>query len=76
MVNLRFLPTEEFISTVIIPVAKSSSLERPLEEFIRKLDYRFQHELTLEERGAWKNAMEFLAGKPGIFPNDMRHDTP
>jgi hypothetical protein len=55
---------------------KAQALRDTLDEFIRKLDYRFQHELTLEERGAWKNAMEFLAGKAGIFANDMRHDAP
>jgi hypothetical protein len=52
---------------------KAQTLRDTLEEFVRKLDYRFQHELTSEESGSWKVAMEFLAGKPGIFPNE-RHD--
>ncbi|HWP59858.1 MAG TPA: DUF6062 family protein [Candidatus Acidoferrales bacterium] len=53
---------------------KAHALRETLEEFIRKLDHRFQRELTVEERGAWKVAMEFLAGKPGVFTNEMRHD--
>jgi hypothetical protein len=51
--------------------SKAQALRDTLEEFIRKLDHRFQHQLTTEERGAWKVAMEFLGGKPGVFPNEM-----
>ncbi|MBI4283385.1 MAG: hypothetical protein HY663_02815 [Chloroflexi bacterium] len=56
-----------------LQLVKSQSLRGTLEEFIRKQDYRFQHEITSEEAKAWRVAMEFLAGKPGIFPNEMGH---
>ncbi len=53
---------------------KAQALRDTLEEFIRKLDHRFEHELTSKERGSWKVAMEFLVGKPGVFTNEMgRH---
>jgi len=53
---------------------KSQSLRERLEEFIRKQDRRFQHEITADEAKAWRVAMEFLAGKPGVFNNEMRTD--
>jgi len=56
-----------------LQLAKSQSLRGTLEEFIRKQDYRFQHEITSEEAKAWRVAMEFLAGKPGVFANEMGH---
>ena len=45
---------------------KSRSLRERLEEFIRKQDRRFQQEITADEAKAWRVAMEFLVGKPGI----------
>ena len=57
-----------------LQLVKSQSLRGVLEEFIRKQDYRFQHKITSEEAKAWRVAMEFLAGKPGIFTNEIGHD--
>lgn len=53
---------------------KARSLRDTLEEFIRKQDHRFRHEITSEEAKAWRVAMEFLSGKPGVFANEMKHD--
>ncbi len=53
---------------------KSRSLRERLEEFIRKQDRRFQQEITADEAKAGRVAMEFLAGKPGVFNNEMRTD--
>ncbi|MBI2348857.1 MAG: hypothetical protein HYV05_09420 [Deltaproteobacteria bacterium] len=56
-----------------LQTAKSGSLRTTLEEFIRKQDHRFQKEITQAEAKAWKVAMEFVAGKPGVFTNEMGH---
>jgi hypothetical protein len=53
---------------------KSQSLREWLEEFIRKQDRRFQQEITADEAKAWRVAMEFLVGKPGVFNNEIRGD--
>ena len=53
---------------------KSQSLRERLDEFIRKQDRRFQHEITADETKAWRVAMEFLVGKPGVFNNEIRTD--
>jgi len=57
-----------------LQVGKSQSLRTVLEEFIRKQDHRFRDEITAEERNAWKVAMEFVVGKPGVFTNELGHD--
>ncbi|MBI4528908.1 MAG: hypothetical protein HY695_34355 [Deltaproteobacteria bacterium] len=54
--------------------AMAQSLRNTLEEFIRKQDYRFRDEITSTEARAWRVAMEFVAGKPGVFTNEMGHD--
>lgn len=54
---------------------KAASLNATVEEFIRKQDHRLQHEVTPVEAAAWRAAMEFLTGKPGIFPNEMGRDS-
>jgi Family of unknown function (DUF6062) len=53
---------------------KSQSLRKRLEEFIRKQDRRFQQDITADEAKAWRVAMEFLVGKPGVFNNEIRAD--
>ncbi len=41
-------------------------LDAELGEFIRKNDYRFQHEGMGAEANSWVRALETVAGKPGI----------
>lgn len=48
---------------------KSSSDE--LEEFIRKLDYRFSGEPKGSKVDSWKRAIEMFGGKREVFGNDM-----
>ncbi len=55
-------------------LALAQSLRDTLEEFIRKQDHRFRDEITPAEEKAWRVAMEFLAGRPGVFTNEMGHD--
>ena len=55
-------------------VAIAQFVRDTLEEFIRKQDYRFRDEITPAEEKAWRVAMEFLAGKPGVFTNEMGHE--
>ena len=57
-----------------LQLGKSQSLRERLEEFIRKQDRRFQQEITADEAKAWRVAMEFLVGKPGVFNNEIRAD--
>src|SRR5262249_39640274 len=57
-----------------LQLGKSQSLKEKLDEFIRKQDYRFQHEITADEAKAWRDALEFLSGRPGVFNNEMRPD--
>ena len=57
-----------------LQLGKSQSLRERLEEFTRKQDRRFQQEITADEAKAWRVAMEFLAGKPGVFNNEIRAD--
>jgi hypothetical protein len=43
----------------------TEELRRDLREFIRKQDYRFQHEgLTTAEASAWKRAVYRMVGEP------------
>jgi hypothetical protein len=42
-----------------------------LEEFCRKHDYRYSHTPWGAEADAWLRASECLAGKAGIFGNDI-----
>jgi hypothetical protein len=55
-----------------LQLGKSQFLRETLEEFIRKQDRRFQDQITVDEARAWRVAMEFLTGKPGVFNNEMR----
>jgi len=57
-----------------LQLGKSQSLKETLDEFIRKQDYRLQHEITPVEVQAWRVAMEFIGGKPGVFTNELGHD--
>ncbi|MBD3308850.1 hypothetical protein GF339_20760 [candidate division KSB3 bacterium] len=41
-----------------------AAIRHELGEFIRKHDYRFQHESIDEERYSWKRAMNLIAGTP------------
>lgn len=54
---------------------KYRSLSGELEEFIRKLDYRFSKEPKGREADSWKRVIEQFAGKKGIFGNDMDDET-
>lgn len=57
-----------------LQLTRGQSLRDRLEEFIRKQDYRFRDEITSDDANAWKVAIEHLAGKPGVFANEMGHD--
>ena len=57
-----------------LQLGKSQSLRERLEEFTRKQDCSFQQEITADEAKAWRIAMEFLVGKPGVFNNEIRAD--
>lgn len=57
-----------------LQLEKVQSLRNTLDEFIRKQDHRFRDEITTSEASAWRTAMELLAGKPGVFNNEMRRD--
>lgn len=57
-----------------LQLEKTRSLRDRLEEFIRKQDHRFQQQITPDEAKSWRIAMECLAGKPGVFSNERRHD--
>jgi hypothetical protein len=50
---------------------RARALRDALEEYVRKQDHAFDGKIAAGERKAWKAAMEFLAGKPGVFPNKM-----
>jgi hypothetical protein len=43
------------------------TLRTQLSEFIRKNDRRFQHEGFGEESDAWRRAVQFTSGAPGLF---------
>jgi hypothetical protein len=51
---------------------KHARLVAELQEFCRKHDYRFHHEAWGLESDAWRRAIEALAGKAGVFGNDLR----
>ncbi|HXG52685.1 MAG TPA: DUF6062 family protein [candidate division Zixibacteria bacterium] len=55
-------------------LAKAKEIQRTLEEFLRKQDYRFRDQLTPEETRSWKKAMDLLTGRPEVFANEMGHD--
>jgi hypothetical protein len=47
------------------------SLRKTIDEFIRKQDHRFHDQITFSEAKVWRVVMEFLAGQPGVFNNQM-----
>jgi hypothetical protein len=51
---------------------KHARLIAELEEFCRKHDYRFSREAWGMESDAWLRAIEVLAGKAGVFGNDLQ----
>ena len=53
---------------------KWESLKAELEEFIRKHDYKYAHEPRGAESDSWKRALEMIAGKREIFPNQVRRE--
>jgi len=57
-----------------LQLSKVRSLRNTIDEFIRKQDHRFRDEITATEAKAWRMAMEFLSGQPGVFNNEMRSD--
>jgi len=52
--------------------ARYARLVTELAEICRKHDYRFSHEGWGAEADAWQRAIEVLAGKAGIFGNDLQ----
>jgi hypothetical protein len=57
-----------------LQLEKVQALRNILDEFIRKQDHQFRDEVSSSEANAWRTAMELLAGKPGVFNNEMRRD--
>jgi Family of unknown function (DUF6062) len=51
---------------------KHASLVAELEDFSRKHDYRFSREAWGMESDAWQRAIEAMAGKAGVFGNDLQ----
>jgi Family of unknown function (DUF6062) len=66
LVEAKYSNHPNFPLLLQLQLDKSRSLRERLEEFIRKQDRRFQQEITADEAKAWRVAMEFLVGKPGI----------
>jgi hypothetical protein len=64
--NLRFFIQRQ--------MEKWESLKAELGEFIRKHDYKYADEARGAESDSWKRALEMLAGKREIFPNQMRRE--
>jgi hypothetical protein len=48
-------------------VAVWEALDGELAEFIRKKDYRYQHEGFGEEADSWQRAARITSGEPGVF---------
>lgn len=55
---------------------KYSHLVEELEEFSRKHDYHFSQEPWGAESDSWLRAIELLAGRPGVFGNDVHRMGP
>jgi hypothetical protein len=51
---------------------KHAQLVADLQELCRKHDYRYSHQAWSLESDAWLRAIEVLAGKPGVFGNDLQ----
>jgi hypothetical protein len=51
---------------------KHARLVAELAEFCRKHDYRFNRGVWTSESDIWIRAIEVLAGKPGVFGNDLQ----
>lgn len=71
-----FSSHRNFPALVESQLDKIQTLRSVLEQYLRKQDHRFQDQLTAGEAKSWQVAMELLAGKPGVFHNEMkRHRT-
>jgi hypothetical protein len=70
----RFSNQPYYPALLKLQLRKVQSLRNTIDEFIRKQDHRFRDEIASSEAKAWRIAMEFLAGKPGVFNNEMEHD--
>lgn len=57
-------------------VTKWEKVRRDLESFVRKHEYRNIEPISEAEAAAVTRAMEVLAGGPGVFGNDLHHETP
>jgi len=53
---------------------KFESLRNEVAEFIRKQDYQYHEEPRGSERDSWKRALEMVAGKREIFPNQVNRE--
>jgi hypothetical protein len=54
---------------------KCERLHAELKEYIRRLDYRFAGLAPGAEKGCWLRALEMLAGKAGLFGNQIVRTT-
>jgi Family of unknown function (DUF6062) len=62
------------VTLIEVQHGKQARLVAELEEFCRKHDYRFRHEAWGAESDAWQRALEVLAGKAGVFGNDLERE--
>jgi Family of unknown function (DUF6062) len=60
------------VALIEVQRGKHARLVAELEEFSRKHDYRFSREAWGMESDAWLRAIEALAGKAGVFGNDLQ----
>ena len=54
-----------------VQTRQARSLHDTLDRFVEKHDHRARDEITPAEARAWTEAMEFLAGKRGVFDGEM-----
>jgi hypothetical protein len=72
MVIARYPSHENLPAPIEAQRIKCEELEAHLNEYIRKLDYRFAQEAPGIEKDSWLRAVELLAGKAGVFGDQMR----
>jgi hypothetical protein len=64
------------VTLIEVQRGKQTRLMAELEEFCRKHDHRFRHEAWGPESDVWQRVIEVLAGKAGVFGNDVQRRQP
>ena len=73
-IERSFANHRNFSALVELQLGKIRNLRSVVEQYLRKQDHRLQDQLTAHETKSWRAAMELLAGKPGVFHNEMKRD--